>query len=65
MANKDYIRLGLATQRRRYKTLRTLSNVKAVNRFINSRRAVVERVIAQVKAWRVLRMGFRRTWGFE
>ncbi|WP_210729632.1 hypothetical protein, partial [Rothia terrae] len=39
------------------------ADVKAVNRFINSRRAVVERVIAQVKAWRILHTGFRRPLG--
>ena len=37
--------------------------MKAVNRFINSRRAVVERVIAQIKMWPVLHTGFRRALG--
>lgn len=45
------------------KTRRTPADVKAVNRFINSRRAVVERVIAPVLAWRVLHTGFRRPLG--
>lgn len=41
----------------------TPADVKAVNRFINSRRAVVERVIAQIKMWPVLHTGFRRALG--
>ena len=35
-------------------------NRQAVNRQINRLRSVVERVIANVKAWRVLHTGFRR-----
>lgn len=49
LADKGYIELGLATPRRRSKACGTPEGVKVVNRFINSRRAVVERVIAQVK----------------
>ena len=37
--------------------------MKVVNRFINSHRAVVERVIVQVKTWRILHTGFRRPLG--
>lgn len=48
LADKGYIGLGLATPRRGGKACRTPADMKAVNRFINSRRAVVERVIAQV-----------------
>ncbi|NKZ35171.1 transposase family protein [Rothia terrae] len=33
------------------------------NRWINRLRPVVERVIAQVKTWRVLHSGFRRPLG--
>lgn len=60
LADKGYIGLGLVTPTRRSKTRRMPADVKAVNRFINSRRAVVERVIAQVKTWRILHSGFRR-----
>ena len=63
LADKGYIGLGLATPSKRNKTRWTPADVKAVNRFINSRRAVVERVIAQVKAWRILHTGFRRPLG--
>ena len=38
-------------------------NRQAVNRQINRLRSVVERVIANVKAWRVLHTGFRRPLG--
>lgn len=60
LADKGYVGLGLATPTKRCKSRRTPADVKVVNRFINSRRAVVERVIAQVKTWRVLHSGFRR-----
>ena len=60
LADKGYIGLGLATPVRGSKARRMPADVKVVNRFINSRRSVVERVIAQVKTWRVLHTGFRR-----
>lgn len=60
---EGYIGLGLSTPRRRYSTCRTPSDVKVVNRFINSRRAVVERVITQIKTWRILHTGFRQPLG--
>lgn len=60
LADKGYVGLGLATPTKRCKSRRTATDVKVVNRFINSRRAVVERVIAQVKTWRVLHSGFRQ-----
>ena len=63
LADKGYIGLGLATPVRRSKARRMPADVKVVNRFINSRRSVVERVIAQVKTWRVLHTGFRRPLG--
>ncbi len=63
LADKGYIGLGLATPARRNKARKASRDVKVVNRFINSRRAVVERVIAQVKTWRVLHTGFRRPLG--
>lgn len=43
LADKGYIGLGLSTPRLRSKNRRTPTDVKAVNRFVNSRRAVVER----------------------
>lgn len=46
LADKGYIGLGLATLARGKKACRAPADVKAVNRFINSRPAVVERVIA-------------------
>ena len=46
LADKGYIGLGLVTLTRRSKARRIAADVKAVNRFINSRRAVVEPVIA-------------------
>lgn len=63
LADKGYIGLGLSTPRLRSKNRRTPTDVKAVNRFVNSRRAVVERGEAQVKTWRILRSGFRRPLG--
>lgn len=63
LADKGYIGLGLATPRRGSKNGKTPADVKAVNRFINSRPAVVERVIARVKTWRILHSGFRRPLG--
>ena len=39
------------------------SAVKENNRRVNRLRSVVERVIAQVKTWRVLYSGFRRPLG--
>ncbi len=60
---RGYIGLGLATPVRGNKAGKASRGVKGVNRFINSRRAVVERVIAQVKTWRVVHTGFRRPLG--
>lgn len=36
---------------------------KKNNRLINRLRSVVERVVAQIKIWRVLHTGFRRALG--
>ena len=46
LADKGYVGLGLASPGRRSKARRLAADVKAVNRFINSRRVVVERGIA-------------------
>ncbi|WP_346871617.1 hypothetical protein [Rothia sp. (in: high G+C Gram-positive bacteria)] len=63
MADKGHIGLGLATPSKRYEARRTPSDIKVVNKFIYSRRAVVEQVIAQVNTRRVLPTGFRRLLG--
>lgn len=43
--------------------MKTPRDVKDNNRVINKLRAVVERVIAQIKTWRVLHSVFRRPLG--
>ncbi|MFW0183368.1 hypothetical protein ACN082_07660 [Rothia sp. CCM 9417] len=48
LAAKGYIELGLVILVRDSKVHKTPADVKAVNRFINLRRAVVEQVAAQV-----------------
>lgn len=60
LADKGYVGLGLATPTKRRPGVKTGAQVKKVNRVINRLRSVVERVIAQVKTWRVLHSGFRR-----
>lgn len=62
LADKGYVRLGLATPRRGSKACRTPEDVKAVNRFINSRRAMVERAIAQVKTGVLCVLGLGGGW---
>ena len=59
LADKGYLGLALATLRQRSKNRRIPADVKMVNRFISSRRAV----IAQVKTGRILHSGFRRPLG--
>lgn len=63
MSDQGYVGLGLATPARGNKAGKASRDVKVVNRFINARRVVVERVIAQVKTWRVVHTGFRRLLG--
>lgn len=60
LADKGYVGLGLATPNKRSVFWRMSADRKEVNRVINAGRAVVERVIANVKCWRVLHSGFRR-----
>lgn len=55
--------LGLATPTKRKPGQRLSAEVKKNNRLINRLRSVVERVIAQIKIWRVLHAGFRRALG--
>ena len=63
LADKGYIGLGLLTPTKRKPGRKMRSAVKENNRRVNRLRSVVERVIAQVKTWRVLYSGFRRPLG--
>ncbi|QNV37690.1 transposase family protein [Rothia terrae] len=60
LADKGYVGLGLATPVKRKPGQRFNAEVKRNNRLLNRLRSVVERVIAHIKTWRVLHMGFRR-----
>ena len=60
LADKGYIGLGLLTPTKRKPGVKMRATVKENNRRINRLRSVVERVIAQIKIWRVLHTGFRR-----
>ena len=55
--------LGLATPARRKPGVRLSREQRRNNRVLNRLRSVVERVIAQIKTWRVLHTGFRRPVG--
>ena len=63
LADKDYVGLGLLTPAKRKPWVKTPRDVKDNNRVINKLRVVVERVIAQIKTWRVLHTGLRRPLG--
>ncbi|MGH1979259.1 transposase family protein [Rothia sp. L_38] len=60
LADKGYVGLGLATPAKRKPGVKLTKEQKRNNRVLNRLRSVVERVIAQVKTWRVLHSGFRR-----
>lgn len=60
LADKGYIGLGLLTSVKRKPGVRMRAAVRESTRRIIRLRSVVERVIAQVKTWRVLHSGFRR-----
>ena len=60
LADKGYIGLGLLTSVKRKPGVRMRAAVRENNRRIIRLRSVVERVIAQVKTWKVLHSGFRR-----
>lgn len=60
LADKGYVGLGLATPTRRKPGQKLTKEQKRNNRVLNRLRSVVERVIAQIKTWRVLHTGFRR-----
>ena len=55
--------LGLAIPARRKPGQRLSREQRRNNRVLNRLRSVVERVIAQIKTWRVLHTGFRRQVG--
>ena len=60
LADKDYVGLGLLTPTKRRPGIKMPAAHRGNNRRIHRLRSVVERVIAQVKTWRVLHSGFRR-----
>lgn len=53
LADKGYVGLGLLTPTKRNPGAKTSKAVKDNNRMINRVRALVERVIAQIKTWRI------------
>lgn len=63
LADKGYVGLGLTTPTKRRPGLGLLREQKTNNRVLNRLRSVVERVITQVKTWRILHTGFRRPLG--
>lgn len=63
LADKGYVGLGLATPARRKPGQGLSRQQKKNNQVLNRLRSVVERVIAQIKTWRILHTGFRRPLG--
>lgn len=64
LADKGYVGLGLASLTECKPGQRLNREQRRNNRVLNGLRSVVERVIAQVKTWRILHTGFRRPLGF-
>ena len=60
LTDKGYIGLGLLTPVKRKADVRMRAAVRENNRQINRLHSVMERIIAQIKTWRVLHSGFRR-----
>lgn len=60
LADKGYLGLGLLKPTKRKAGVKMRAAVRENNRRVNRLRSVVERTIAQVETWRVLRAGFRR-----
>ena len=56
LADQGYIGLGLLTPVKRKADVRMRATVRENNRL----HSVVDRIIAQIKTWRVLHSGFRR-----
>ena len=63
LADKGYVGLGLATPIKCKPGQRLNREQRRNHRVLNRLRSVVERVIAQVKTWRILHTGFRRLLG--
>lgn len=63
LADKGYVGLGLLTPTQRKAGVRMRAGVKENNRRVKRLRSVVERTIAPVLTWWVLRSGFRRPLG--
>ncbi|MDO4897816.1 MAG: transposase family protein [Rothia sp. (in: high G+C Gram-positive bacteria)] len=63
LGDKGYVGLGILTPVKKPVGGRLSKEQKVVNRVLNAKRSVVERVIAQIKTWRVLHTGFRRPLG--
>lgn len=60
LADKGHVGLGLAIPTKRKPGQRLSAKTRKNNRLLNCLRSVVERVIAQIKAWHT---GFRRSLG--
>jgi hypothetical protein len=60
IADKAYIGMGMLTPTKKPKGGQLTHEDKAHNRVINRVRAVVERVIANLKTWRILHTDYRR-----
>ncbi|WP_399498267.1 transposase family protein [uncultured Actinomyces sp.] len=58
--DKGYIGLGMITPKRKPANLPLHPDDKACNRTVNQVRYTIERVIANIKTWRVLHTGYRR-----
>lgn len=63
LADKGYVGLGVAPLTECKPGQRLNREQRRNNRVLNGLRLVVERVIAQVKTWRILHTGFRRSLG--
>ena len=60
IGDKGYIGLGMITPKRRPANLPLYPDDKAYNTTVNQVRYRIERVIANIKTWRVLHTGYRR-----
>lgn len=59
LADKGYVGLGLATPTKCKPGQRLNREQRRNNRVLDRLRSVVERVIVQIKTWRILHTGFR------
>ena len=60
IGDKGYIGLGMITPKRKPANLPLYPDDKAYNTTVNQVRYKIERVIANIKTWRVLHTGYRR-----